>query len=97
MSILVGDNPERIRSEAAFAKLCGACPVPASSGKTIRHRLDRGGNRQASAALYRVVIVRLRNHAPTLAYMQRRLTEGLTKREVIRCLKHFVAEERRYL
>jgi transposase len=93
MLILVGDNPERIRSEAAFAKLCGACPVPASSGKTIRHRLHRGGNRQANAALYRVVIVRLRSHSPTLAYMQRRLTEGLTKREIIRCLKRFVARE----
>ena len=93
MLILVGDNPERIRSEAAFAKLCGVCPIPASSGKTIRHRLNRGGNRQANAALYRVVIVRLRSHLPTLAYMQRRLAEGLTKREVIRCLKRFVARE----
>lgn len=93
MLILVGDNPERIRSEAAFAKLCGACPVPASSGKTTRHRLNRGGNRQANAALYRVVIVRLRSHPPTLAYMQRRSAEGLTKREIIRCLKRFVARE----
>ena len=93
MLILVGDNPERIRSEAAFAKLCGACPIPASSGKTIRHRLNRGGNRQANAALYRVVIVRLRSPPPTLAYMQRRLAEGLTKREIIRCLKRFVARE----
>jgi transposase len=83
MLILVGDDPERIRSEAAFAKLCGACPVPASSGKTIRHRLNRGGNRQANAALYRVVIVRLRSHPPTLAYTHRRLAEGLTKREII--------------
>ena len=93
MLILIGDDPTRIRSEAAFAKLCGACPVPASSGKTIRHRLNRGGNRQANAALYRVVIVRLRSHPPTLAYMKRRLTEGLTKREIIRCLKRFVARE----
>jgi transposase len=59
MLLVVGDNPERIRSEAAFAKLCGACPIPASSGKTKRHRLNRGGNRQANATLYRVVIVRL--------------------------------------
>ena len=67
MLILVGDNSERIRSEAAFAKLCGTCPVPASSGKTTRHRLNRGGNRQANAALYRVVITRMRSHPPTLA------------------------------
>ena len=93
MLILVGDDPERIRSEAAFAKLCSACPIPASSGKTIRYQLNRGGNRQANAALYRVVIVRLRSHPPTLAYMQRRLAEGLTKREIIRCLKRFVARE----
>lgn len=93
MLILVGDDPGRIRSEAAFAKLCGACPIPASSGKTTRHRLNRGGNRQANAALNRVVIVRLRSHLPTLAYMQRRLAEGLTKREIIRCLKRFVARE----
>src|SRR5919112_983095 len=72
MLILVGDQPDRIRSEAAFAKLCGACPIPASSGKTLRHRLNRGGNRQANAALYRVVIVRMRSHPPTLAYVRRR-------------------------
>lgn len=64
MLILIGDNPDRIHSEAALAKLCGACPVPASSGKTARHRLNRGGNRQANAALYRVVIVRMRAHHP---------------------------------
>ena len=93
MLILVGDNPERIRSEAAFAKLCGTCPVPASSGKTTRHRLNRGGNRQANAALYRVVIVRMRSHLPTLAYVRKRLAEGRTKREIIRCLKRFVARE----
>ena len=93
MLILVGDNPERIRSEAAFAKLCGTCPVPASSGKTIRHRLNRGGNRQANAALYRVVITRMRGHPPTLAYVAKRLAEGRTKREIVRCLKRFVARE----
>ena len=64
MLLLVGDNPERIHSEAAFAKLCGACPIPASSGKTIRHRLNRGGNRQANAAIYRVVIIRMHGHQP---------------------------------
>ncbi len=72
MLLLVGDNPERIRSEAAFAKMCGACPIPASSGKTNRHRLNRGGNRQANAALYRVVVVRTRGHQPTLDYVRRR-------------------------
>src|SRR3954447_21761640 len=81
MLILVGGQPDRIRSEAAFAKLCGACPIPASSGKTIRHRLNRGGSRQANAALYRVVIVRMRSHPPTLAYVRRRTREGKTKLE----------------
>ena len=93
MLILVGDNPERIRSEAAFAKLCGACPVPASSGKTTRHRLNRGGNRQANAALHRVVITRMRSHPPTLAYVEKRLAQGRTKREIVRCLKRYVARE----
>ena len=93
MLILVGDNPERIHSEAAFAKLCGACPIPASSGKTSRHRLNRGGHRQANAALYRVVIVRMRAHQPTIDYVRRRTAEGKTKLEIIRCLKRFVARE----
>ena len=93
MLILVGDNPERIRSEAAFAKLCGVCPIPASSGKTNRHRLNRGGNRQAVAALYRVVIVRMRNHQPTLDYVKKRKADGKGKMEIIRCLKRFVARE----
>jgi transposase len=93
MLIFVGDNPERIRSEAAFAKLCGACPIPASSGKTTRHRLNRGGNRRANAALYRVVIVRMRSHPPTLDYVRRRTAEGKGKMEIIRCLKRFVARE----
>jgi transposase len=88
-----GDNAGRIRSEAAYAKLCGACPIPASSGKTTRYRLNRGGNRQANAALFRIVVVRLRWHPPTIAYMQRRSAEGLSKREIIRCLKRYVARE----
>ncbi len=92
--ILFGDNPDRIRSEAAFAKLCGACPIPASSGRTTgRHRLNRGGHRQANAALYRAVIVRMRFHQPTVAYVARRTTDGRTKREIIRCLKRFLARE----
>ena len=93
MLLLVGDNPERIHSEAAFAKLCGACPIPASSGKTIRHRLNRGGNRQANAALYRVVITRMRGHQPTLDYVRRRTAEGKSKSEITRCLKRYVARE----
>ena len=94
MLITAGDNTDRIRSEAAFAKLCGACPIPTGSGKTGgRHRLNRGGNRQANAALYRVVIVRMRWHPPTIAYVKRRTAEGLSKKDIIRCLKRFVARE----
>jgi transposase len=88
-----GDNPERLRSEAAFSMLCGASPIPASSGKTVRHRLNRGGNRQANTALYRIVVVRLRWHQPTRAYLARRTKEGLSKREIIRCLKRYIARE----
>ena len=88
-----GDNPERLHSEAAFAMLCGASPIPASSGKTVRHRLNRGGNRQANTALYRIVVVRLRWHQPTRDYMARRTKEGLSKREIIRCLKRYLARE----
>ena len=92
--ILFGDNPDRIRSDAAFAKICGACPIPASSGMTTgRHRLNRGGHRQANAALYRVVIVRRRFHQPTRDYVARRTADGRTKREIIRCLKRFLARE----
>jgi transposase len=93
MLLLVGDDPGRIRSEAALAKLCGACPIPASSGKTSRHRLNRGGHRQANAALHRVVVVRMRAHQPTLDYVRRRTAEGKSKPEIIRCLKRFVARE----
>jgi len=93
MLLLVGDNPERIHSEAAFAKSCGACPIPASSGKTNRHRCNHGGNRQANAALYRVVIVRMRGHQPTLDYVRRRTAEGKSKSEIIRCLKRYIARE----
>ena len=94
MLILFGDNPDRIRSEAAFAKLCGACPIPASSGMTTgRHRLNRGGHRQANAALYRAVIVRMRFHQPTVDYVARRTADGRTKRDIIRCLKRFLDRE----
>lgn len=91
--IVFGDNPERIRSEAAFAKLCGTCPIPASSGMTNKHRLYRGGHRQANAALYRAAIVRMRYHQPTIDYVARRTAEGLTKKDIIRCLKRFLARE----
>ena len=93
MLVLLGDNPERIRSEAAFAKLCGVCPIPASSGKTTRHRLNRGGNRRANAALHRVAIVRMRCHPPSIAYVQRRTAEGKSIREIRRCLKRYIARE----
>ena len=92
--ILFGDNSDRIRSEAAFAKLCGVCPIPASSGRTTgRHRLNRGGHRQANAALYRAVIVRMRYHQPTVDYVARRTADGGTKRDIIRCLKRYLARE----
>ena len=87
MLIVAGDNPERVKSEPAFARLCGVAPIPASSGMTTRHRLNRGGHRQANSALYRAVIVRLQYHQPTQAYYQRRTAEGRTKAEIIRCLK----------
>ena len=93
MLILVGDNPEHIRSEAALVKLRGVCPIPASSGKTTRYWLNRGGSRRANAALYRVVIVRMRGHQPTLDYGKRRTAEGKGKPEIIRCLKRFVARK----
>ena len=91
--VTAGGNPERLRSEAAFAALCGVNPVPASSGRTNRHRLNRGGDRQANAALYRIVLVRLHYHEPTKEYMGRRTGEGMTKLEVIRCLKRYVARQ----
>ena len=84
--VAAGDNPERLTSEASFAMLCGACPIPASSGKTNRHRLNRGGNRQANSALHMVVLSRIRIDERTQAYLKRRLGEGLSKRETMRCL-----------
>lgn len=91
--IAAGDDAGRIRSDAAYAKLCGVAPIPASSGNTTRHRLSRGGNRQANAALHRIVTVRMRWHEPTKAYVARRTAEGKTKREIMRCLKRYVARE----
>lgn len=88
-----GDNPHRLRSEAAFAKLCGVCPLPASSGKTTRHRLNRGGDRRANNALFHIVLVRMRHDPTTRAYVARRTAEGKTHKEIMRCLKRFVARE----
>jgi transposase len=91
--IAAGDNPERIRSDAAFASLCGASPIEASSGRTVRHRLNQGGNRQANHALWRIAMVRLATDPDTKAYAQRRRTEGRSSREIIRCLKRYIARE----
>jgi len=92
--VTAGDNAERIRNEAAFAKLCGVAPQPAGSGRTSgRHRLSRGGDRAANSALYIVTIVRMRHHQPTRDYVERRTAEGLSKREIIRCLKRYIARE----
>ena len=91
--IAAGDHPERLRSEAAWAHLCAVAPIPASSGKVRRHRLNPGGNREASHALWRIVITRMSSHAPTRAYVDRRTKEGLSKKEIIRCLKRYVARE----
>jgi len=88
-----GDNRDRIVSEAAFASLCGVAPIPASSGKTHRHRLNRGGDRQANRALYIIVITRIAHDERTHNYVARRTTEGKTTREIIRCLKRAVARE----
>jgi len=91
--IAAGDNPERLCSEGSYAALCGASPVEASSGKTQRLRLNRGGDRQANAALYRITVSRLRWDSRTQDYLRRRLTEGKTRREAIRCLKRYIARE----
>jgi transposase len=91
--VTAGDNPERLRSEAAWAHLCGVAPIQASSGKITRHRLDRGGDRNANAALWRIVMTRLSSDPRTQAYVERRTKEGRSKREVIRILKRYVARE----
>lgn len=91
--VTAGDNPDRLRSEAAFARLCGVAPIPASSGKTNRHRLHRGGDRSANRALHIAAVVRMRHCERTRAYVDRRTAEGLTKPEIIRCLKRYLARE----
>jgi transposase len=91
--VAAGDHPERLRSEAAWAHLCAAAPIQASSGKVTRHRLNPGGDRQANHALWRIVLTRMSAHPPTLIYVERRTREGLSKKEIIRCLKRYVARE----
>lgn len=91
--LTAGDNPDRLRSEAAFAALCGTNPVPASSGKITRFRLNRSGDRQANAALHRAVITRMHWHEPTKDYVARRTAEGKTKPEIMRCLKRYLARQ----
>jgi transposase len=91
--VTAGDNPERLRSEAAWAHLCGVSPLQASSGKVTRHRLNRGGDRQANRALWTIVITRLASDPETQAYMERRMKDGRSKREAIRMLKRYVARE----
>jgi transposase len=91
--IAAGDNPDRLHSEASFAALCGVSPLEASSGRTSRRRLNRGGDRQANSALYRIALCRLRWDARTRNYLARRISEGKTRREAIRCLKRYIARE----
>jgi transposase len=91
--VTAGDNPQRLRDEAAWAHLCGVAPIEASSGKVTRYRLNRGGDRQANSALWGIVITRLRSDRRTQTYMQRRLAEGRSKPEIIRILKRYVARE----
>jgi transposase len=91
--VAAGDNPDRLRNEATFAHLCGASPIDASSGTQQRHRLNRGGDRQANSALWKIVITRMVYDPRTRAYIQRRTKQGLTKKEAFRCLKRYIARE----
>lgn len=93
LAIAAGDNPDRMGSDAAFAALCGTSPVEASSGKVIRHRLNRGGNRRANCALYRIATARMRDDERTKAYVEKKTAEGKSKKEIKRCLKRYIARE----
>ncbi len=93
MLITAGDNPERLRSEASFAALCGVAPIPASSGLTTHHRLNRGGDRQLNRALHTIALTRSRTDPATRAYIDRRLADGKTPRETRRCLKRIIARQ----
>lgn len=91
--VTAGDNPERMHSEAAFAALCGAAPIEASSGRITRHRLSRGGNRQGNNALWRIAMVRMATDPRTKEYVAKRTADGKTKKEIIRCLQRYIARE----
>ena len=91
--VAAGDNPNRLRNEASFAHLCGVAPIDASSGKHERHRLNRGGDRQANSALWTIAICRMAADQTTRDYINRRISEGLTKKEAIRCLKRHISRE----
>jgi len=91
--VAAGDNPERLGSERAWAHMCGVTPIPASSGKVTRYRLNRGGDRNANAALYRIVLTRMSSHDQTRCYVARRRAEGLNTAEIMRCLKRYVARQ----
>jgi transposase len=89
--VLAWSHRGHLASEAAFARLAGAAPIPASSGQTIRHRLDRSGDRQLNRALHQIVVTRRRTHRPTIDYIERRVQEGKSRREATRCLKRYLA------
>ena len=91
--VAAGDNPQRLTTEASFAALCGASPVQASSGQTIRHRLNRGGNRKANSALWRIATTRMRTDSATKEYVTKRQADGKNRKEIIRCLKRHIARE----
>ncbi|WP_328401198.1 IS110 family transposase [Streptomyces sp. NBC_00390] len=91
--IIAGDNPDRLKSEASFAHLCAAAPVPAGSGRTHRHRLNRDGDRRANHALHMIALVRMRYDNRTKEYVDRRTAEGMSKRDILRCLERFIARE----
>jgi transposase len=91
--VVAGDNPQRLRSEASFASLCGVSPIEASSGKVVRHRLNRGGNRDANRALHMICVVRMGSDRRTREYVARRTAEGKSKWEIMRCLKRYIARE----
>ena len=91
--VLAGDNPERLNTEASFASLCGVSPIEASSAKVVRHRLNRGGNRDANRALHMICVVRMGSDERTRRYVARRTAEGKSKWEIMRCLKRYIARE----
>lgn len=91
--ITAGGNPDRMRTESSFAALCGVSPIPASSGQTHQHRLNRGGDRQANAAIHHVALTRLRSDPRTREYAAKRTAQGLSRRDIMRCLKRYICRE----